>query len=351
MPIAAASRTRSLALAALLALGACGGTAENNLAAIDNELLANGADPALTSALEDQILVDPNLVQQAHPNTVRPPETPVQAQYPAGSAQVQQASDTGGAGGGACAGPFQYGAAWANRLPAGFPAYPGGRITEAAGNDGGRCRVVTFTTADRYERVLEHYRLPRRTRRIHRRAPGARRRPCAGRHQREHRRRLLSGRDAAPERLRSRADRQQRPLTGGLPRAPLQARRCPTSFSSCSAALSARVCAMRSSLFAAHRLTAAFPWGTLDRQSRRRPADGTAARRRPRRAAADSDAIRLFLGVGVLGGFTTFSAFSPETAFMLLNGQVWTAGLYVVSSVLGSLLLLFVGLWLSGAGA
>jgi hypothetical protein len=36
---------------------------------------------------------------------------------------------------------------------------------------------------------------------------------------------------------------------------------------------------------------------------------------------------------------------------MLLNGQVWTAGLYVVSSVLGALLLLFVGLWLSGAGA
>ena len=159
MPIAAAPRFRFLGLAALLALGACGGASDNNLAAIDNELLANGADPALTSALEDQILVDPNLVQQAHPNTVRPPETPVQAQYPAGSAQAQQASDTGGAVGGACAGPFQYGAAWANRLPAAFPAYPGGRITEAAGNDGGRCRVVTFTTGDRYERVLEHYRL------------------------------------------------------------------------------------------------------------------------------------------------------------------------------------------------
>ena len=73
MPLPAAPRSGFLALAALLALAACGGTSENNLAAIDNELLANGADPALTSALEDQILVDPNLVQQAHPNTVRPP--------------------------------------------------------------------------------------------------------------------------------------------------------------------------------------------------------------------------------------------------------------------------------------
>src|SRR5687767_12031393 len=129
MPVPVASRLRSAALAALLALCACGGNADNNLAAIDNDLLANGADPALTSALEDQILVDPNLVQQAHPNTVRPPETPIQAQYPAGSASAQQAS--AGNGGGACAGPFHQGAQWASRLPAEFPAYPGGRITEA----------------------------------------------------------------------------------------------------------------------------------------------------------------------------------------------------------------------------
>ena len=155
-----APRLRSGALAALLALGACGGTAGNNLAALDNALLANGADPALTSALEDQILVDPNLVQQAHPNTVRPPETPVQAQYPAGSAAVRQASADSGAAaeGGACRAPFQYGAQWASRLPAEFPLYPGGRITEAAGNESGNCRIVTFRTGDPYNRVLDHYR-------------------------------------------------------------------------------------------------------------------------------------------------------------------------------------------------
>ena len=120
MPSLTAHALRLAALGALLALGGCGGGAENNLAAIDNDLLANGADPALTSALEDQILVDPNLVQQAHPNTVRPPETPVQAQYAPGSASAQPASGGGGApANGACAGPFQYGAQWANRLPPG----------------------------------------------------------------------------------------------------------------------------------------------------------------------------------------------------------------------------------------
>ena len=166
------SLARSAAVAALLALGACTGGADNNLAALDNELLANGADPALTSALEDQILVDPNLVQQAHPNSVRPPETPAQAQYPAGSAgegrrgraRVERAAAAsgGGAGGeGVCGDALERGPQWADRLPAEFPFYPGGRVTEAAGTNQGDCRVrvVTFRTGDRHERVLAYYRV------------------------------------------------------------------------------------------------------------------------------------------------------------------------------------------------
>jgi hypothetical protein len=171
MPTRAAINLRTLALVGLLTLAACGSGEQNNLAEMDNSLIGNGADPALTSALEDQILVDPNLVQQSHPNTARPPETPVQAQYPAdgaggnaGSGQPRQAAAAaGGAGPGApsaCGVPFVYGNEWANRLPPEFPAYPGGRVTEAAGSDRGDCRmrVVTFTTADPYNRVLEHYR-------------------------------------------------------------------------------------------------------------------------------------------------------------------------------------------------
>src|SRR6478672_1934495 len=95
MPKSAAILFRSAALAGLLALAACGSGDQNNLAEMDNSLIGNGADPALTSALEDQILVDPNLTQQSHPNQARPPATPVQAQYPADAAP----GGAGGAGG------------------------------------------------------------------------------------------------------------------------------------------------------------------------------------------------------------------------------------------------------------
>lgn len=162
---ARATILRPLGLAGLLALAACGGGATDNLSALDNSLTGNDADPALTSALEDQIMVDPNLAQQAHPNQARPPETPVQAQYPAGSgARTRRATAAAGVSGrgepGACGARFQYGMAWAQRLPAAFPAYPGGRITEAAGNNHGDCRVrvVTFTTGDSWQRVIDFYR-------------------------------------------------------------------------------------------------------------------------------------------------------------------------------------------------
>ena len=87
-------------LASLLALAGCGGgTANNDLAAIDNELVANAVDPALTSALQDQLSVDPTLAQQSNPNSARPPEAPVQAQYPADANPGQDGSQTRTAGG------------------------------------------------------------------------------------------------------------------------------------------------------------------------------------------------------------------------------------------------------------
>jgi hypothetical protein len=162
-------RRALLITAALLALAACSRRSDDNLAAIDNELIANGTDPALTSALEDQIMVDPNLVQQSNPNTVRPPEAPVQAQYPADATphgqQTAAAGQTGSTAAPApsiasCGAPFDYGNQWASRLPAEFPAYPGGHLSEAAGNDHGGCRmrVVSFTTSDGYARVIDYYR-------------------------------------------------------------------------------------------------------------------------------------------------------------------------------------------------
>jgi len=64
-------------------------------------------------------------------------------------------------------------------------------------------------------------------------------------------------------------------------------------------------------------------------------------------APAQGEPLRLLLGVGVLGGFTTFSAFSLETANMLLRGQVMLATAYAVSSVAGSIMFLFAGLFLT----
>jgi CrcB protein len=58
---------------------------------------------------------------------------------------------------------------------------------------------------------------------------------------------------------------------------------------------------------------------------------------------------RLFLATGILGGFTTFSAFSLDVAVMMERQAFASAGLYVGVSVLGSVGALFLGLWLTRA--
>lgn len=55
--------------------------------------------------------------------------------------------------------------------------------------------------------------------------------------------------------------------------------------------------------------------------------------------------LRLFLATGFLGGFTTFSAFSLDTALLIERGETYLAAIYVTGSVLLSVLGLFVGLW------
>jgi CrcB protein len=53
---------------------------------------------------------------------------------------------------------------------------------------------------------------------------------------------------------------------------------------------------------------------------------------------------RLFLATGILGGFTTFSAFSYETVSLLREGQLWYALAYISSSVFIGLLATFIGI-------
>ncbi|HEX8383437.1 MAG TPA: fluoride efflux transporter CrcB [Sphingomonas sp.] len=58
---------------------------------------------------------------------------------------------------------------------------------------------------------------------------------------------------------------------------------------------------------------------------------------------------RLFAGVGLLGGFTTFSAFSLDTVQLFERGAVAMAAGYVLVSVLGSIAALVAGLQLARA--
>ena len=53
---------------------------------------------------------------------------------------------------------------------------------------------------------------------------------------------------------------------------------------------------------------------------------------------------RLFIGVGLLGGFTTFSSFSLELMLLIERGQPFQALTYALISVLAGLSALYIGL-------
>jgi len=57
--------------------------------------------------------------------------------------------------------------------------------------------------------------------------------------------------------------------------------------------------------------------------------------------------VRIFLMVGICGGFTTFSAFSLQTLELLQSGSVWPAAGYVIGSVAFCLVAVWAG-WLLG---
>lgn len=191
------------ALLLALALAACGSakTDQENLDTLDAELTDGNAagqpakDPALMSALQSQIMVDPALAQQSNVDAVRPADQPYSAQVPSDAiaagdprarpaatgpmmrtpdakpdcpncAAADQSVTLGGLaarqkapGIGACVADMRYSATWAARLPADVPLYPRARVIEAAGNSNGNCafRAASFATDADVQTVLDWY--------------------------------------------------------------------------------------------------------------------------------------------------------------------------------------------------
>lgn len=94
--------------------------------------------------------------------------------------------------------------------------------------------------------------------------------------------------------------------------------------------------------WALHAFGPAFPWGTLGVNLAGGLLMGLLVGVLAAKGA--SEAVRSFLGVGVLGGFTTFSAFSLELVQMLERGQAGLALGYALASVIGAGVALGAGL-------
>jgi len=182
-----------LMLALPLALAACG--SRGSLGDVADTESGNAADPALASALQDQIMVDPQLGRQANGDAVRPPgqpytggvpndnvatngskvdtgqllKTPAPTQADKSCTQCAASRESVTLGGLAarqkdgktsqCASSLQYAAGWAQRLPRDLPLYPQARVTEAAGSTAGQCqlRVVSFSSPQPMQAMLDWY--------------------------------------------------------------------------------------------------------------------------------------------------------------------------------------------------
>ncbi len=86
-----------------------------------------------------------------------------------------------------------------------------------------------------------------------------------------------------------------------------------------------------------------FPWATLTANVIGSIAMGLLAGYLARSGEA-SDQWRLLLGVGLLGGFTTFSSFSLEMMLLIERGQPAMALSYALISILAGLAGLYIGL-------
>lgn len=85
-----------------------------------------------------------------------------------------------------------------------------------------------------------------------------------------------------------------------------------------------------------------YPWGTLGVNLIGGLAMGLLVGLLAR--SGGNEQVRLALGVGVLGGFTTFSTYSLEAALMLERRDYGLAAAYIVGSVVLAVVALFIGM-------
>lgn len=88
-----------------------------------------------------------------------------------------------------------------------------------------------------------------------------------------------------------------------------------------------------------------YPWGTMAINIVGSFAMGLFIAALARRGG--SNELRLFVATGILGGFTTFSAFSLDFATLWERGATLPAFGYALASVIGAIIALFLGLWLA----
>ena len=88
-----------------------------------------------------------------------------------------------------------------------------------------------------------------------------------------------------------------------------------------------------------------FPWGTLTVNVAGSLAMGALIELMALKVQVSPE-VRAFLTVGLLGGFTTFSAFSLDVAVLYERGALGLAVSYALASLIASVGALFVGLWL-----
>jgi len=88
-----------------------------------------------------------------------------------------------------------------------------------------------------------------------------------------------------------------------------------------------------------------FPWGTFIVNVAGSLIMGLFIAWIAKRGGATSNELRLFFATGILGGFTTFSAFSLDVVNLLERGAMMQGVGYILASVLLSLGAIYIGLW------